>query len=78
VSDTVKDVAMPNWHIELSHEDGWGFAQFASVNEKSELEIPADDNDGMVPFTGWRITLDKAGLAELIAKAQGIHDKLPG
>lgn len=73
---TVPDITQKNWHVELSHEDGWDFVQVASVNEKSDLVLPADDGNGVVQFTGWRITLDRAGLDELIEQAHNLRARL--
>jgi hypothetical protein len=73
---TVPDVTQKHWHVELSHEDGWDFVQIASVNEKSNHTLPADDGNGLVLFTGWRVTLDRAGLDELIEEAHNLRARL--
>lgn len=74
----IPDHTMQGWRVELTHEDGWDFVQIASVNEKSHLRIEADDDpEQTVPFDGWRVTLDRAGLRNLIDKAHELYDKLP-
>lgn len=84
---TVRDLTQPAWHVELSFSDGWGCMQVASVNSKSDVEMPPELLDvgpngekhygEPEKLDGWRVTLNKAGLADLIAKAQEIHDKMP-
>lgn len=73
---TVRDMTQAYWHVEMSYADGWDFVQFASVNTKSGLALPADDGNGVVQFTGWRVTLDKAGLDALIERAQTLRARL--
>jgi hypothetical protein len=69
---------MDGWSVELSHEDGWDFAQIASVNTRSSLQIEADDGNGNVQFTGWRVTLDAKGLDMLIQEAINLRARLNG
>lgn len=83
----VPDMTQTDWHVELSFADGWGMMQVASVNAKSDVMMspelldvgPNGEKRYADPeaLDGWRVTLDKAGLADLIAKAQEIHDKMP-
>lgn len=77
-STTVNDMVMKDWGVELSHEDGWDCVQIASVNTRSRLKIEADDGNGTVPFTGWRVTLDVKGLDALIQEAINLRARLNG
>lgn len=88
----VQDVSHPDgsWYVELSTRKGaYGTdcVQIASVNTASKFVFPPD-LEGYGPngeerygepetFDGWRVTLSKQGLADLIAKAQEIHDAMP-
>lgn len=74
---TTSDLTMEGWEVEVTHADGWDCMQVASVNNRSHLKIEADDDNDEVPFTGWRVTLDKAGLRDLIEKLGNIHARLP-
>lgn len=73
----VSDLTMPGWEVQLSHSDDWDCMQIASTNSRSHLKIEADDGNGEVQFTGWRVTLNKADLRDLIEKLGNIHARLP-
>jgi hypothetical protein len=73
----VSDLTMSGWEVELTHADGWDFVQVASVNNRSHLKIEADDGEGEVPFDGWRVTLNKAGVRALIERLGDLHSRLP-
>jgi hypothetical protein len=74
---TIYDITMGGWRVELTHAEGWDCVQIASVNTHSHLTIEADDGDGQVPFTGWRVTLDKDALGRFIQECQDVHSRLP-
>lgn len=86
--EQIQDLTQPTWHIELSHgHAGPGLVQVASVNIYSKFVFPPDFEgygpDGEErygepePFDGWRVTLNKQGLADLIERAQALHDRMP-
>jgi len=64
VTRVVSDVANPSFNVSIVYSSKWGdCAQLATVNEKSTLRIEADDDPSeTVPFTGWRVSLDKDAL----------------
>lgn len=83
-----RDVTQRQWYVELSHSDrsASDMMQIASVNEKSELYLtpelldvgPNGEERYGEPeqLTGWRVTLDKEGLAEHIRQCQEIYDRM--
>lgn len=77
VSIEIEDMTQKGWHVELTHGENWGCAQLASVNTRSDLVLPADDGDGTVPFTGWRVTLSKKNLQRLRDEADALLAKMP-
>lgn len=70
------DRTMSGWSVEVSHADNWDFVQLASVNEKSDLRIASDDStpeiEETVPFTGWRVTLDRDALLDHISHCEEV------
>jgi hypothetical protein len=72
----VPDCTMDGWRTELSFEDGWDFVQLASVNDRSHLQIEADDGNGTVQFTGWRVTLNREALDAFIEQATTLRARM--
>lgn len=86
-TEVVRDLVQEQWHLALDYRKGSDVVQVASVNMESNFVFPPEVVDrgpngeekfgAAEPFDGWYVTLNKAGLVELIAKAQAIHDQMP-
>jgi hypothetical protein len=76
--ERVQDFTQGDWGVEVSYDEKWGDCmQVASVNNESPLTIEADDDPNeTVPFTGWRVSLDRAGIDALIEKLQDVRARL--
>lgn len=59
---------------------GWqpDSVQLGATNEKSPFRYPADSGMDGLPFNGWFVHLDRAGINRLIAKLRRARDNAFG
>lgn len=76
--ENINDLTIDGFRAEVSWDRG-GNVQVATVNQHSTLTLPgetltADHQPEPEPFTGWRVTLNRAGINHMIRSLRRARD----
>jgi hypothetical protein len=76
--EVIYDSQDANKAVELGWQHDPGTVQLGATNEMSPFKFPADSGMEGLPFNGWFVELDRAGINRLIGKLRRARDNAFG